>query len=245
MFVGHFGIGLAAKAAVPRVSLGTLFLSVQLADGLWPLLLLLGAEHVHIVPNMMRTSHLNFWDYPISHSLLALCAWGVLFGAVYFLTTRFLAGALLLAAGVVSHWVLDFVMHRPDMPILPSGPVRRPRPLEFAARHARRRRARSLPPGSRSTFASRAPGTPSGRGRSGPCSSSFRQSGWPRCSALRRRASAPSPGRRWPPGSSCPGDTGSTGTGSCDPRVKLLEKGRIRDHPLARSSGGLRSHAGA
>ena len=122
MFVGHFGIGLAAKAAVPRVSLGTLFLSVQLADGLWPLLLLLGAEHVHIVPNMMRTSHLNFWDYPISHSLLALCAWGVLFGAVYFLTTRFLAGALLLAAGVVSHWVLDFVMHRPDMPILPSGP---------------------------------------------------------------------------------------------------------------------------
>jgi hypothetical protein len=122
VFVGHFGIGLAAKAAVPRVSLGTLFFSVQLADGLWPLLLLLGVEHVHIVPNIMRTSHLNFWDYPISHSLLALCAWGVLFGAVYFLTTRFLAGALILAAGVVSHWLLDFVTHRPDMPVLSRGP---------------------------------------------------------------------------------------------------------------------------
>ena len=122
MFVGHFGLGLAAKAAAPRVSLGTLFFSVQLADGLWPLLLLLGVEHVHIVPNMMRTSHLNFWDYPISHSLVALCAWGVLFGAAYFLVRRSLPAAVLLAAGVVSHWVLDVVTHRPDVPVLPRGP---------------------------------------------------------------------------------------------------------------------------
>ena len=122
MFVGHFGLGLAAKAAAPRVSLGTLFFSVQLADGLWPILLLLGIEHVHIVPNMMRTSHLNFWDYPISHSLVALAAWGVLFGAIYFLVRRSLPAACLLAAGVVSHWVLDVVTHRRDVPILPGGP---------------------------------------------------------------------------------------------------------------------------
>jgi hypothetical protein len=113
---------MAGKAAAPRVSLGTLFLSVQFADALWPLLLLLGLEHVHIVPNIMRTSHLNFWDYPISHSLLALCVWGILFGVVFFLARRSLAAAVLLAVGVVSHWVLDLVTHRSDLPILPHGP---------------------------------------------------------------------------------------------------------------------------
>ena len=104
------------------MSLGTLFLSVQLADALWPVFLLAGVEHVRIVPRLLPTSHLDFWDYPISHSLLALSAWGVLFGTVYFLARRFLAGALVLAAGVVSHWLLDFVSHRPDMPLLPGGP---------------------------------------------------------------------------------------------------------------------------
>jgi len=122
MFVGHFGLGLAAKKVAPRISLGTLFLSVQLADGLWPIFLLLGREHVHIVPHMMKTSHLNFWDYPWSHSLAALAVWGALFGAVYFLARRFLFGAVLLAAGVVSHWFLDALMHRPDMPVRPGGP---------------------------------------------------------------------------------------------------------------------------
>ncbi len=73
MFVGHFGLALGAKSAVPRVSLGTLFLSVQLADALWPLLLLAGLERVRIVPNLMATSHVDFTHYPISHSLLALC----------------------------------------------------------------------------------------------------------------------------------------------------------------------------
>jgi len=122
VFVGHFGAGLAAKGLAPRVSLGTLFLSVQLADGLWPVLLLAGVEHVRIVPGLMRASHLDLWDYPISHSLLALTTWGILFGAVYFLARRYLAGALVVAAGVVSHWVLDVVVHRPDMPVLPRGP---------------------------------------------------------------------------------------------------------------------------
>jgi hypothetical protein len=122
LFVGHFGFGLAGKAMAPRISLGTLFFSVQLADALWPLLLLAGIEHVHIVPGMMRMSGLNFWDYPISHSLAALTAWGILFGAIYFVARRYLAGALVLAAGVVSHWFLDVLMHRPDMPVFPRGP---------------------------------------------------------------------------------------------------------------------------
>jgi hypothetical protein len=121
VFVGHFGLALGGKSALPRVSLGTLFLSVQLADFLWPVLLLLDLEQVRIVPNLMAASQLDFVRYPISHSLLALLLWGLLFGAVYGIAKRSRAGAILLAAGVVSHWVLDFVTHRPDLPIVPGG----------------------------------------------------------------------------------------------------------------------------
>lgn len=122
MFVGHFGVGLAAKKLAPRVSLGTFLLSVQLADLLWPVLLLLGVEHVRILPGLMKASALDFYDYPVSHSLVALAGWAIVFGAVYFFLRRDRAAALLLAAGVLSHWLLDFAMHRPDMPVLPHGP---------------------------------------------------------------------------------------------------------------------------
>jgi cell shape-determining protein MreD len=122
LFVGHFGVGLAAKKLAPRVSLGTLLLSVQFADLLWPVLLLLGIEHVRIVFGLMKASTLDLYDYPVSHSLTALAGWAVAFAVVYFFLRRDRAAAFLLAAGVLSHWVLDFVMHRPDMPILPRGP---------------------------------------------------------------------------------------------------------------------------
>lgn len=122
MFIGHFGVGFGGKKVAPSVSLGTLFLSVQLADALWPLFLLLGLEHVRIAPGTMKLSPFDFYDYPISHSLVALACWGIAFGAVYFFLKRNLRAAAILAAGVVSHWVLDFIVHRPDMPVLPDGP---------------------------------------------------------------------------------------------------------------------------
>ena len=122
MFIGHFGLGFAGKKAAPSVSLGTLFLSVQLADGLWPLFLVLGLEHVRIVPGIMKLSPFDFYDYPISHSLVALIGWGIVVGAVYLVVRRNVLGAAVLAAGVVSPWVLDFAVHRPDMPVMPRGP---------------------------------------------------------------------------------------------------------------------------
>ena len=122
MFVGHFGLGLAGKRVVPEIALGTLFLSVQFADALWPLLVLLGVEHVRVAPGILRLQNLDFYDYPFSHSLAALVAWGILFGAVYWLIRRRLAAAVVLGIGVVSHWVLDVLVHRPDVPVLPRGP---------------------------------------------------------------------------------------------------------------------------
>ena len=122
MFIGHFGAGFAGKRLAPSVSLGTLFLSVQLADALWPLLLLLGIEHVRMAPGITKMVPLDFYDYPWSHSLLMLGLWGAVFGAVDYLSKRNVGAAALLAAGVVSHWLLDFLVHRPDMPVLPRGP---------------------------------------------------------------------------------------------------------------------------
>jgi LexA-binding, inner membrane-associated putative hydrolase len=122
MFLGHFGLGLAGKRAAPTVSLGTLLLAVQFADCLWPLLLLLGLEHVRIAPGATRMTPLDFFDYPVSHSLAALVGWGLAFGALHFAWRRNWRAAGILAAGVVSHWVLDMLVHRPDMPLLPGGP---------------------------------------------------------------------------------------------------------------------------
>lgn len=122
MFVGHFGAGFAAKSVASRVSLGTLLVSVQWADLIWPLLLLAGVEHVRIVPGLVATSALEFTDYPVSHSLVALVGWGILVGGAVLLSRRDIRAAGVVFAGVVSHWFLDVLMHRPDVPIGPRGP---------------------------------------------------------------------------------------------------------------------------
>ena len=88
MFIGHFGVGFGAKRLAPSVSLGTLFLAAQLADLLWPALLLLGIEEVRIDPGITVVTPLDFVRYPYSHSLVAMVAWGTLFGIVYKLARR-------------------------------------------------------------------------------------------------------------------------------------------------------------
>ncbi|GIV57776.1 MAG: hypothetical protein KatS3mg042_0689 [Rhodothermaceae bacterium] len=122
MFIGHFGIGMGAKAAAPRPSLGTLFLAAQFIDLLWPTLLLLGLERVEIAPGITRMTPLDFVAYPYTHSLLAVLGWGALLGGVYLWVRKDRRGALVLALAVVSHWVLDLMVHRPDLPLWPGGP---------------------------------------------------------------------------------------------------------------------------
>jgi membrane-bound metal-dependent hydrolase YbcI (DUF457 family) len=125
MFIGHFGLGFGAKAAVPRVSLGTLFVAAQFADLLWPTLVLAGLERVDVAPGTTAVTPLDFISYPYSHSLLALAVWGVLFGLVYFLLVRSRTRAgVVLGVLVVSHWLLDAATHRPDMPLTIGGTAR-------------------------------------------------------------------------------------------------------------------------
>ena len=122
MFVGHFALGFAAKRVTPRVSLAVLFAAAQLADLLWPVLVAFGLEQVRIDPGNTAFTPLDFVSYPYSHSLLLLVVWGITFGWLYRLLTGDGRAFLVIAALVVSHWILDFVTHRPDMPLYPGGP---------------------------------------------------------------------------------------------------------------------------
>lgn len=121
MFIGHFAVGFAAKRQAKTVSLGTLFLAVQFLDLLWPTFLLLGWEKVRIVPGITAVNPFDFTHYPYSHSLVAALGWSVAFGTVYWLIRRQAKSALLLALAVLSHWVLDFVTHIPDLPLTVDG----------------------------------------------------------------------------------------------------------------------------
>jgi uncharacterized membrane protein len=120
MFIGHFGVGFAAKRVAPRVSLGTAFLAAQFVDLLWPTLLLLGFESVRVAPGATAVTPLVFEHYPISHSLVAVIGWALALGAVYAVTRRNTHGAIVVAALVVSHWLLDLIVHVPDLPLMPG-----------------------------------------------------------------------------------------------------------------------------
>lgn len=124
MFIGHFGVGFGAKAISPKVSLGTLFLAAQFIDLLWPTLLLLDIEHVRIVPGATRVTPLLFVDYPYSHSLLAVLGWALLMGCGYLWLRRDRLGAGVLGALVVSHWLLDAMVHQADLPLYPGSAVK-------------------------------------------------------------------------------------------------------------------------
>jgi len=117
MFVGHYAVGLAAKRLAPRTSLGILIAAPILLDLVWPVLVLIGWEHVSIVDSLNPFLRLQFDSYPISHGLVAVIGWATLFASIYFGVARYLAGAIAVWVGVVSHWLLDYVVHRPDLPL--------------------------------------------------------------------------------------------------------------------------------
>lgn len=121
MFIGHFALGMIGKKYLPKVSLGTLFLSVQLVDLIWPFLLLIGLEQVRIEPGATKITPLNFINYPITHSLVGGLLWAIGFALIYLIVKKSLRTGVILGIGVLSHWILDFIVHKPDLPIYPGG----------------------------------------------------------------------------------------------------------------------------
>ena len=117
MFLGHFAVAFGAKRLAPAVSLGTLVAAGQLADLVWPNLVLAGIERVEVEPGATAVTPLDFVSYPYSHSLLALALWAAAAAGLHWLARRSPRAAWVVAGLVLSHWVLDVVSHRPDMPL--------------------------------------------------------------------------------------------------------------------------------
>src|SRR5688500_16321622 len=129
MFLGHYGVALALKRAEPKLSLGTLFVAVQLADLLWGIFLLLGWERARIVPGYTAITPLEFLNYPISHSLVGALAWSFVAAALYYSwptrdTSRHWQAAAIVGLAVFSHYPLDVLVHVADLPLSGSGSVK-------------------------------------------------------------------------------------------------------------------------
>lgn len=124
MFLGHYAVAMAAKRLAPNTSLGTLFAAGLFLDLLWPVLVIAGIERVTVQPGITRFTPLDFQHYPYSHSLLMSVLWALLFAGGYWLYKRSTSAALVVGALVISHWLLDAVMHRPDLPLDFSAEIR-------------------------------------------------------------------------------------------------------------------------
>jgi hypothetical protein len=113
MFIGHFGVAFAAKRAVPAVSLGSWFIACELVDLLWPIGLFLGIESVRIAPGITAFTPLDFDHYPWTHSLVMCAVWAAAMAALWRTPA--------IGVVVVSHWFLDAIVHRPDLPLAPGA----------------------------------------------------------------------------------------------------------------------------
>ena len=117
MFVGHYGPSFLAKRLASDIPLWALFLAVQLLDVFWAIFVFLGLERLRIVPGITETNALDLYYMPFTHSLSAALAWAVAAAILYRAITGSGRGGALIGAAVFSHWPLDFVVHRPDLPL--------------------------------------------------------------------------------------------------------------------------------
>ncbi|MFC1574223.1 hypothetical protein ACFL30_03485 [Candidatus Latescibacterota bacterium] len=123
MLLGHYAAGFTVKRAAPKISLGTCFFASQFLDLLWPILLLLGVERVNVVPGDTVVTPLQFTYYPVSHSLLMVILWATGISLIFRFVTRSKQGAGWIWLAVMSHWFLDVIVHRADLPLYPGGKI--------------------------------------------------------------------------------------------------------------------------
>lgn len=121
MYLGHYAVALAAKKASPNTSLGTLVAASQFIDLIWPLLVLVGLEKVAVDPGNTVVTPLHFVEYPFTHSLLSVLIWASLLASLYWMFRGSRTGTLTVWLAVLSHWVLDFFTHAPDLPLYPGS----------------------------------------------------------------------------------------------------------------------------
>lgn len=124
MFIGHFAVAFGLKRVAPEVKLGTAIIAACFLDVVWPVLVATGVEEVRIAPGTMAVSPFDFVSYPWSHSLAMTFVWAALFAGIYRWRGGSIRGALWLGLAVASHWFLDLIVHRPDLPLAPGIDLR-------------------------------------------------------------------------------------------------------------------------
>lgn len=117
MFAGHCGPSFVGKRSDQSVPLWILFLAVQLLDVFWAIFVFLGIEKVRIVPGFTETNALDLYYMPYTHSLPGALAWAMAAGLLYRVLRGSSRGGLIVGLAVFSHWVLDLVVHVPDLPL--------------------------------------------------------------------------------------------------------------------------------
>lgn len=120
MFVGHYAAALAAKAVAPRAPLWTYVIAAQAIDIGWAGLVIAGVEKVRIDPSLSGSA-LDLYQMPYTHSLPAVVLWSL---AALGLARAFRlpwGAAIAIALTVFSHWVLDLLVHRPDLELWFGG----------------------------------------------------------------------------------------------------------------------------
>ena len=122
MFIGHYAVGLAAKKWAPKASLGTLVVGAIWLDLVWPLFLLMDVEHFRISQGFTQMVSIEFYDYPLSHSLFMALAWSAFLGLLYLVAEKDSRGSWVIGGLVLSHWFLDLIVHRQDLALWPGDP---------------------------------------------------------------------------------------------------------------------------
>jgi hypothetical protein len=124
MLAGHYAAAFAAKRITPQTSLGTLFAAAMLVDFLWATLVIVQVERTRLDPKLPGVMPVDFFEQPFSHSLATVLLWGAIFVFVHFFARKDRRACIALLAVVASHWVLDGISHRPDLPLFPTGVYR-------------------------------------------------------------------------------------------------------------------------
>jgi hypothetical protein len=123
MFIGHYGPAFLAATSRRAPKLGTLFIAAQLLDFGFFGLMLAGIEHMRLVPGITVMNPMDLYDMPWTHSLVGALVWSVGFVLLLWLGQKRVSVALIGGAVVFSHWLLDLLVHRPDLTLAGSPPA--------------------------------------------------------------------------------------------------------------------------
>jgi hypothetical protein len=120
MFIGHYGPAFAAKSVVHAVPLWVLFVAAQWVDFLWAGFVIAGIEKVRIVDNFIGVTPLDLYYMPFTHGLPSAILLSLAFGGIAALAFRDQRTAIVLAVAAVAflHWLFDWVVHAPDLPLI-------------------------------------------------------------------------------------------------------------------------------